>query len=301
MKVFKILPPLICSAICTAALALSAQAIDFDAEKAMESVFVVHDDDVTGSGFALGENVIITNAHVATDLTEIKLTAYDGNEYDAFLIGYDKDRDVAVLGTEELTLEPLPTADYLEMPIGSDVYAIGAPKGMYFSLSKGAVSARERSVEGYPFIQSDAVSYGGNSGGPLFDSSGNVIGVNTLNAPGADGLTFSIPIRDVISLMQKLGLEVNEKGNVVGRVDRSMETEYDKPNRNGSAPSDTAVDFSHRLTAEDIAITALVIGCLSILLNVILVLMLRRVDRRVKLNALQNSVRAEKTDDSPKQ
>ncbi|MEO0999834.1 MAG: trypsin-like peptidase domain-containing protein, partial [Pseudomonadota bacterium] len=136
-----------------------------------------------GSGFVISaDGFIVTNNHVIEEADEIQIELLDGRTYDAVLIGRDPSTDIAVLKVEPD--EPLPFVAFGDSDaarVGDWVMAIGNPLGQGFSVSAGIVSARGRRLRGSydDFIQTDAAINRGNSGGPLFNMDGDVIGVNT--------------------------------------------------------------------------------------------------------------------------
>ncbi|KAB0681926.1 DegQ family serine endoprotease [Aureimonas leprariae] len=154
-----------------------------------------------GSGFVIDPSgVIVTNNHVITDADEITANFADGSKLEAKLIGVDTKTDIAVLKVESpKPLKAVKFGDSEKMRIGDWVMAIGNPFGLGGSVSIGIVSARGRNINAGPydnFIQTDAAINKGNSGGPLFDMNGDVVGINTaILSPtgGSIGLGFSIP------------------------------------------------------------------------------------------------------------
>jgi serine protease Do len=167
-----------------------------------------------GSGFVIdaAEGVIVTNNHVIADADEIEVNFSDGSKLPAELIGKDPKTDLAVLkvnpGTKKLTQVAFGDSD--KMRIGDWVMAIGNPFGLGGSVSVGIVSARDRDINSGPyddFIQTDAAINRGNSGGPLFNMYGEVIGINTaIISPsgGSIGIGFSIPSELAINVITQL-------------------------------------------------------------------------------------------------
>jgi len=154
-----------------------------------------------GSGFIVGaDGVILTNAHVVTDATEITVKLTDRREFPARVVGLDKATDVAVLRIDAKGLPTVKLGDPARTKVGEWVLAIGAPFGFENTATAGIVSARARSLpnEGYvPFLQTDVAVNPGNSGGPLFNMAGEVIGINSQiysQSGGYMGLSFAIPI-----------------------------------------------------------------------------------------------------------
>lgn len=154
-----------------------------------------------GSGFVVDpEGFIITNNHVIADSDEITVNFSDGSKLTAELVGTDPKTDIAVLKVEpEKPLTAVPFGDSDQSRIGDWVMAIGNPFGLGGSVSLGIVSAVERDISSGPydnFIQTDAAINRGNSGGPLFNMDGQVVGINTaIISPsgGSIGIGFSIP------------------------------------------------------------------------------------------------------------
>jgi len=170
-----------------------------------------------GAGFVLnGGGEIATNAHVVTTgegsairkAREVYVAFSDGNQVPARIVGYDPNADVALLriNTRGLTLRPLPLGTARKLPVGSPVAAIGSPFGEPQSLSVGVVSAVDRSIKsltGFEIagaIQTDAAINRGNSGGPLVDARGQVLGINSQiesTSGGGEGVGYAVPVDTV--------------------------------------------------------------------------------------------------------
>ena len=209
MRTIKVLVSLLVLAAVLFASVLPANAIGFDAEEVYKSVFVVYSGNSLGSGFAIGENCIVTNAHVIENVHSITLTSYEGNKYTASLLGIDEDKDIAVLIIKDASFPYLKMANLSTVKIGDDIYAIGAPKGMAYTLTKGTVSAKERIVENESFIQIDAAINEGNSGGPLLNDAGEVLGMNTMKMTDSEGIGLAIPADRIASTLKELGVEMD--------------------------------------------------------------------------------------------
>ena len=168
-----------------------------------------------GSGFVISEDgFIVTNNHVIEDADEIMVEFRDGSELPATIIGIDPNTDIALLKVEpENPLAFVPFGDSDVMRVGDWVMAMGNPLGQGFSVSVGIVSARERALSGTydDFIQTDAAINRGNSGGPLFNMAGEVVGVNTaILSPngGSIGIGFSMAsnvVSGVVNQLQEFG------------------------------------------------------------------------------------------------
>ena len=169
-----------------------------------------------GSGFVYDSSGhVITNAHVVDGAESAKVRFADGKTYDATVVGVDASTDLAVLKVEapSSALHPLELADSSQAAVGDVVVAIGSPFGLENSVTTGIVSALGRSMKapnGYTItgsIQTDAAINHGNSGGPLLDLDGKVVGVNAQiesESGGNDGVGFAIPSSTVKSIVTQI-------------------------------------------------------------------------------------------------
>ena len=167
-----------------------------------------------GSGFIISEDgYILTNSHVVEGADEIKVSLSDRREYEAILVGLDEKADVALLKikAEGLPQVKIGTSDLLK--VGEWVVAIGSPFQLNFSVTAGIVSAKGRSIPNgsdstyVPFIQTDVAINPGNSGWPLFNLSGEVVGINSqiyTRSGGYMGVSFSIPIDYAMDIADQL-------------------------------------------------------------------------------------------------
>jgi serine protease Do len=154
-----------------------------------------------GSGFIVSsDGLILTNAHVVRDAKEVTVKLSDRREFRAKVLGSDAPTDVAVLKVDAKDLPVVTLGNDKDVQVGDQVLAIGSPFGFEQTATQGIVSAKGRSLPGdsyVPFIQTDAAVNPGNSGGPLFDAGGHVIGINAQiysQSGGFQGLAFAIPI-----------------------------------------------------------------------------------------------------------
>lgn len=184
---------------CMLFISFSANAINFDAEETYNSVVVVYTDTGVGSGFAIEENLLLTNAHVVEDNKTVTINLYNDSPIKGTVIKIDNNKDLALIQTKK----SLPVLDINKekISIGDEVYAIGAPKDMPYTMTKGIISALDRQIGKNSYIQLDASVNSGNSGGPLLDSNGKVIGVITLKASDAEGIGFAIPVSDMLAFI----------------------------------------------------------------------------------------------------
>ena len=167
-----------------------------------------------GSGIILtADGYTLTNRHVVEGSTSLKATLADGSEYPATVITVSDTQDLALVKIDTTGLKPATIGDSSTIEVGQTAIAIGSPLGTYTeTVTKGIVSALDRTITvqdeqtGRPvelkgLIQTDAAINQGNSGGPLLNVAGQVIGVNTATASSAEGLGFAIPIQEGASLI----------------------------------------------------------------------------------------------------
>lgn len=164
-----------------------------------------------GTGFFVtADGYMLTNHHVIEGADKITITLNDRTELDAVLVGSDERSDVAVLKVVGSQFPALPIGDSVALKVGEPVLAIGSPFGFDYSASAGIVSAKSRSISretSVPFIQTDVALNPGNSGGPLFNQRGEVIGINSRIFSGTGGymgLSFSIPIDAAMDIYEQL-------------------------------------------------------------------------------------------------
>jgi S1-C subfamily serine protease len=154
-----------------------------------------------GSGFVIAsDGFILTNNHVVSGSSKIKITTADGTDYQANLIGQDPDTDLAVVQVLGGGLSQVTLGDSDKLRVGQMVIAIGNPNGLQNTVTAGVVSATGRTLNSQNgrlienIIQTDAALNPGNSGGPLVNSHGQVVGVNTAIIAMAQGICFAVPV-----------------------------------------------------------------------------------------------------------
>jgi S1-C subfamily serine protease len=165
----------------------------------------------TGTGFLFSsDGYLFTNSHVVKKARQLRAMLYDGTIYHATLIGEDPYTDLAILKVDAIDYTPAILGDSDNLKIGQLVIAIGNPLGFQHTVTTGVISALGRTLSGETgvsmdsMIQTDASLNPGNSGGPLINADGEVIGVNTAMIRGAQGLCFAISINTAKSVANQL-------------------------------------------------------------------------------------------------
>src|SRR6185295_5125204 len=164
-----------------------------------------------GSGFIVSaDGRILTNAHVVDGAQEVTVKLTDRREFKAKVVGVDRQTDVAVLKIEATNLPTVVMGNSADTKVGEWVLAIGSPFGFENSVTAGIVSAKARALPDeslVPFIQTDVAVNPGNSGGPLFNLKGEVIGINSQifsRTGGYEGLSFAVPIDVAVKVQEQL-------------------------------------------------------------------------------------------------
>ena len=172
-----------------------------------------------GSGFIISsDGTILTNAHVVDGASEVTVKLTDRREFKAKVLGSDKKSDIAVIKIDAKNLPVVALGSSEKLNVGEWVVAIGSPFGFENSVTAGIVSAKARSLptDSYPFIQTDVPVNPGNSGGPLFNLNGEVVGINSQifsESGGFQGISFAVPI--------DLALHVKDQLVAHGKVTRA--------------------------------------------------------------------------------
>lgn len=162
-----------------------------------------------GSGFIIsGDGFVLTNAHVVDGADDVYVTLTDKREYKAKIIGVDKRTDVAVVKIEGSNLPRLTIGDPNRLRVGEWVIAIGSPFGLENTVTAGIISAKARDTGDYlPLIQTDVAVNPGNSGGPLINMRGEVVGINSQiysRSGGYMGISFAVPIDEAMRVAEQL-------------------------------------------------------------------------------------------------
>lgn len=172
-------------------------------EIALQSTTSIQTNVAQGSGFFIAPEYIVTNAHVLSGARYAKIITYDGKSRFSKLIGYDNNMDIALLKIDE-TYPILMLANSDEIRVGEKVIALGNPLGFSFTATEGIVSAVNRVGDNNipAYIQTDVSLNPGNSGGPLIDKQGEVIGINNFKLSNAEGIGFALEsnyIKDAVN------------------------------------------------------------------------------------------------------
>ncbi len=206
-----------------------------------------------GSGFVISsDGYVLSNAHVVAEADEVVVKMRDQREFDAEVVGADKPSDVALLKIDASGLPTVEFGDSSELDVGEWVLAIGSPFGLDYTATQGIVSALNRNLPNdtyTPFIQTDVAVNPGNSGGPLFDGDGRVVGINSQifsRSGGYMGLSFAVPINtamDVVEQLKETGrVERGYLGVTIQPVDRGLAESFGLDKPTGALVSDIVPD-----------------------------------------------------------
>ena len=198
-----------------------------------------------GSGFIVSEDgLVLTNAHVIAHASDVIVKLTDRREFHAQVLGSDQRTDVAVLKIDANNLPAVAVGNPADLQVGQWVLAIGSPYGFENSVSAGVVSAKGRSLpdgSGVPFIQTDAAVNPGNSGGPLFNARGEVVGINSQiysRTGGFQGLSFAIPIDLALKVQRQITKTGHASHGMLGvtvqEVDQSLADAFKLPKPMGA-------------------------------------------------------------------
>lgn len=195
--------------------------------------------DGMGSGFIINEEgYILTNYHVIEGAKQLIVTLSDGRDVNAKVVNYDENQDIAMIKLSDDSIQVpavVELGDSDALKPGEEVLAIGTPLSKDFNqtLTGGLVSAVNRTVETSTgvklnLIQTDAAINSGNSGGPLINTKGEVVGINTLKmSGGAEGIGFAIPINEVKDRIDALSKPILNLGVSIREVDEKLAKQYD--------------------------------------------------------------------------
>jgi serine protease Do len=206
-----------------------------------------------GSGFIVsGDGYIMTNAHVVDGATEVMVKLTDRREFKAKVIGSDKKSDIAVIKIDAKNLPVVTTGSSDRVAVGEWVVAIGSPFGFENTVTAGIVSAKARSLPNdslTPFIQTDVPVNPGNSGGPLFNLNGEVVGINSQifsESGGFQGISFAIPIDIAMNVKDQLiahGKVTRARlGVTIQDVNQQLANSFKLPRPMGALVSDVEAD-----------------------------------------------------------
>ncbi|MDB5922482.1 MAG: protease Do [Betaproteobacteria bacterium] len=201
-----------------------------------------------GSGFIVSaDGLVLTNAHVVQDASEVNVKLTDRREYKAKVLGVDAQSDIAVLKIEAKNLPTVRLGKADDVRVGEWVVAIGSPFGFENTVTSGIVSAKARALpdgSSVPFLQTDVAVNPGNSGGPLFNLKGEVIGINSQiysRSGGYQGVSFAIPIETAVNVKDQLvqhgKVTRGRLGVTIQEVNQSLAGSFGLPKAGGALVS----------------------------------------------------------------
>jgi serine protease Do len=231
---------------------------------------------VTGSGVIISEDgYILTNYHVVEDAKKgdfpVEVMLYDETSYEAEIVGYDEDNDIALLKIDAVGLSPAQLGNSDDLTVGQTVYAVGNPLGeLSYSITGGMVSATDRTITtesnvAVNMFQIDAAVNSGNSGGPVYNAAGQVVGIVTAkySAAGVEGIGFAIPISDAAHIANQIlehgyvadkaymGIQCSTVSSAAAEAYDMVEGAYVKTVNEGSAAEKAGLQPGDIITALD--------------------------------------------------
>jgi len=221
----------------TYAPGFAADAIGAEAmiEKVMPAIVAIRADTpegiAAGTGFLVDSTgVVVTNLHVIEGATRVAIKLHSGEQYTQIRVAsFDQDRDLAILRLPGFDLPTVSLGNSDAVKVGATVYAIGNPLGLEESVTKGIVSSIRVAKSGTKIIQTDSAVSPGNSGGPLINEQGHVVGVVTFKISAGENLNFAVPInyaRAMLSFEQLISLD--ELAQKLGQTNVSLFADKDK-------------------------------------------------------------------------
>ncbi len=181
---------------------------------ATKGVVTIKTDVSQGTGFFItNDGYIVTNYHIIEGARAAAIFTYDSRQYPVKLIGSDVNMDISLLKIEGDNFFSLKLGDSDDVKIGEKVVAIGNPFGLAFTATEGIISARDRrGINNLPYyFQTDVALNPGNSGGPLINAEGEVIGINNFKVSGADNIGFALEINYAIDSINRIALQTLNK------------------------------------------------------------------------------------------
>ena len=206
-----------------------------------------------GAGLLVSpDGLIVTNAHILEDHDLLTVSLIDDTTVNAAPVYRHPTLDLAIVKAAVYTPEYFPLPDRLAVnyEAGDDVLAIGHPRGMKFSATRGIISAGNRAVGDQVFVQTDAAINPGNSGGPLLDASGSLVGINTETLKDSQGLGLAIPVNEVFGFWTEFYYGGYRRGTATVPTDREISSRQ----RPSSVPSEV-IHASAELAAVDLRST----------------------------------------------
>lgn len=271
-------------------------AIDFNAEQLYNAVVAVYSGNSVGSGFCIGDGLIVTNEHVLSSRKNIYVMTYSSERLKAEYVFADSSKDIALIKVDNTDFPYLQIDDYNDVNVGDDVYAVGTPDNLPFTLTKGILSYKDREYRGKKYLQTDTALNFGNSGGPLLNSSGKVIAINTLKVKDTEGIALSLPMHEVCRLLKRKNISYTVQKEIIDKLAGSETVPEESSEESSEYFSEDETDYYEE---DDIPESAWsyniksILFAASIILNIILIIALIIVVcyKKEKRKALSNTVK----------
>ncbi len=176
---------------------------------------------------------------------------YEGKSFSAEPVLSDSKLDIAFLAVEDADFTPLEIGNIDDAKIGDDIYTVGAPNSMAYTLTKGVISAKDRSISGQKYIQIDAAINSGNSGGPLLDDEGYVLGMNTLKLSNSEGIGLAIPIKRITEFAKTNGISFDMFSGDKSEQSKTTSKEKEETENDSSADNLTKYENTPESSREE--------------------------------------------------
>ncbi len=194
--------------LCLATGAIS-QTVALISNQVTQAVVTIQGGIRQGSGFIISpDGYILTNSHVVKDSMEVEVIFKSEKQTKGRVVYEDSEKDIALVKVDEVNLPVIRLGNSNQIHQGDEVLAVGSPKGLPDTVSRGIVSSSEREIDGSRYIQTDAAINEGSSGGPLINMLGEAVGILTMKVGDAERIGFAIPINDTYAVLIKLGVLV---------------------------------------------------------------------------------------------
>jgi S1-C subfamily serine protease len=210
------------------------------ASRAQSWTVAVRADQSYGAGVAIDSSgLVLTNLHVVDGAKAVTVTPFGAEPIGAEVLDTDRELDLALLRLPSPLANAAVVGRSDALGVGDEVMAVGSPRKMYFSVSRGMVSFPNRFLDGVEYIQTDLPINVGNSGGPLVDDEGNVVGIVSFILRDSQGISFALPIARAVARFEEHLASASSEARAAGAASIERATSAAPPARASASPSNT--------------------------------------------------------------